>query len=417
MLNYLEVLKKIENKENHLLIGNGFNRGLGINTSYKAIFQKMIDNNSIYNEAVSLVENCNFDLESFIGLLELEINSENLFLKNFLHNKIKLDFMQATHEIVKSEIKNVYSESNEGVYLLFRQFTSFFTLNYDSFLYLLLLKFKPLENENDAIVFLPGLKFIEKDQNNKNNNLYQEIKTAREIGKLKVQFDNEKGTLEKDLSKLPKTHFSTEIKAYSKSNNKGWKSSDIDKVVNRIFEEEKRHFILSKIDDGSKKQLSLFNEKEEFVFKNNDTQNLFFLHGAFHIYKDGKRIKKITQQSDKALYDKLQEVLNDEKQEIVCVFQHDDKISAIKNNIYLHNCLQKLRGLSGNLVIIGSSLADNDNHIFEQINNSNIDEVYISTLKEDSDKILEIAKLKLSTKKIFLFEARTISYKISQGLE
>ena len=41
LLTYTEVLERIQNTQNHLLLGNGFNRGLGVNTSYSNIFQKM----------------------------------------------------------------------------------------------------------------------------------------------------------------------------------------------------------------------------------------------------------------------------------------------------------------------------------------------------------------------------------------
>lgn len=182
-----------------------------------------------------------------------------------------------------------------------------------------------------------------------------------------------------------------------------------------IFEEEKSNEILSKIDDGSR-QLTLFG-KTEFVYDvKSDTQNLFFLHGAFHIYKDGKSFKKITQQSDKALYDKLEEVLNNEEQEVVCVFQHNNKTDVINDNAYLKHCFDKLAQISGNLVIIGSSLADNDNHIFEQINNSQVDTLYISAFG-DKEKIMTLAKNKFSHKKIYLFDAETISYEKPSELE
>ena len=42
--------------------------------------------------------------------------------------------------------------------------------------------------------------------------------------------------------------------------------------------------------------------------------------------------KKITQQTDKALYDRLEDVLNNDNQDIVCVFQHDNKIDVINEN-------------------------------------------------------------------------------------
>lgn len=418
ILNYKEVLERIKNQDNHLLIANGFNYGLGVKTGYRDIFKKMTKNNKeIYNDAIEMIENSGFDLEYFIGKLEEDINQDNIFLKKYVSNKVKLDFMQATHEIVKEEIKNIYAEKNDGIFILLKEFTNYFTLNYDTLLYLLLLKYKPIENEKkNTIVFQPSLKFIEEDLDTQQNNIYTEIKNARVNGTLRLNLGSDANSLEKDCKMLTKTHFVAEIKEYSKTFKKGWQTKDIDRVVKTIFQEEKSNEFLKKIDDGSK-QLTLF-DNTEFVFDvNSSTQNLFFLHGAFHIYKDGESFKKITQQSDKALYEKLEEVLNNEEQEVVCVFQHEDKTDVINKNEYLKSSLNKLALISGNLVVIGSSLADNDNHIFEQINNSNIDTLYISTLLKTKEKSLELAKEKFPTKNIYLFDAETISYEIPEDYE
>lgn len=410
ILTYKEVLDNIQGKENHLLIANGFNYGLGVNTGYGAIFKKMAKNNKeIYNDALKLIEDCGFDLEYFIGKLEEDIKQDNIFLKKYISNKIKLDFMQATHEIVKSEIKSIYAKKNDGVFLLLKEFTNYFTLNYDSFLYLLLLKYKPIENQKkNSIVLQPSIKFIEEDLDANQNNIYSEIKNARINGTLRLNLGSLSNPLEKDCKLLTKTHFTAEIKEYSKTYKKGWQTKDIDRVVKQIFQEEKSEEFLRKIDDGSMQQ-KLF-DTPEFVYDvKSETQNLFFLHGAFHIYKDGKSFKKITQQSDKALYEKLEDVLNNDEQEVVCVFQHVNKTETINNNAYLKHCFNKLGLLSGNLMIIGSSLASNDDHIFEQINNSSIDTIYISAFGKKED-ILKTAKSKFPSKEIYLFDAETISY-------
>jgi hypothetical protein len=412
ILTYKEVLEKIKDQSNHLLIANGFNYGLGIKTGYRDIFKKMTKKNKyIYNDAIEMIENCGFDLEYFIGKLEEDISLENSFLRKYISNKIKLDFMQATHEIVKAEIKNIYTKKNDGIFILLKEFTNFFTLNYDSLLYLLLLKYKPIENEKkNVIVLLPTLRFIEEDLDVKQNNIYTEIKEARANGTLKLNLGNDANSLEKDCKMLTKTHFVAEITEYSKTFKKGWQTKDIDRVVKIIFQEEKSNELLKRIDDGSK-QLTLF-DTTEFVFDvKSSTQNLFFLHGAFHIYKDGEHYIKITQQSDNALYEKLEEVLNNEEQEVVCVFQHKEKAEIINNNEYLKHCFDKLGQLSGNLVIIGSSLADNDDHIFGQINDSLIENIYISAFG-DKEKILDIAKSKFPNKNIMLFDAETISYEL-----
>lgn len=416
LLTYQEVLEDINNHECHLLLGNGFNYGLGVNTSYASIFEKMIESNhGLYGEAKEIVEDCDYDLEKFIGRLEDDINVDNQFLRKYVNNKVKFDFMQATHEIVKSEIKNVYAERNEGIFLLLNNFTNYFTLNYDSFLYLLLLNFKANNGTEESIVFQPSIKFEEQDMNENQNNIYHEIKRARQNGQLEIIIEDGNPT-KNSLSNSTKTHFTTVIKEYSKTNNKGWKGKDIERVVKSIFEEEKRNKCLKKVDDGSR-QMKLFGSKE-FVFDvNSETQNLFFLHGAFHIYRDGKREKKITQQSDKALYDRLENILNDGEQEIVCVFQSENKMNVINESDYLKNCFNKLATLSGKMVMIGSSLADNDNHIFEQINNSDIDTIYISSISNDKEKNQELAKKKFPSKNLFLFDAESISYELPDTSE
>ena len=64
------------------------------------------------------------------------------------------------------------------------------------------------------------------------------------------------------------------------------------------------------------------------------------------------------------------------------------------------------------MVIIGSSLADNYNHIFDRINNSEIDSMYISTQLKYKEKNYQSAKDKFPSKEIHLFDAETISYKL-----
>lgn len=77
LLKYPEILKKIDGKECHLLLGNGFNRGLGINTSYSAIFQKMLQNDlGIYKDAKDIVKKCGDDLEKFNKAKKLFPTSE-----------------------------------------------------------------------------------------------------------------------------------------------------------------------------------------------------------------------------------------------------------------------------------------------------------------------------------------------------
>lgn len=168
------------------------------------------------------------------------------------------------------------------------------------------------------------------------NSIYDEIKKIRN-GSLTISPDTVNNPTNTPIDRVTKGTFVAIINQYSKSNNKNWKTKEIEQVVKHILKEEKQNQVLEAVDDGA--QYRLFRDEEEFVFDiESKTQNLFFLHGAFHIYQDGKSIKKITQQSDKALYDRLESILNNEEQEIVCVFQSANKLEAIQENEYLKKC-------------------------------------------------------------------------------
>ena len=241
-ISYQDVLDQISGKENHLLLANGFNTSLGVNTSYEEIFEKMNELNlGLYDEASSLIRTCNSDLEKFISELVNAIKPGNTFLEKYVQNKVKIDFMQAAHKIVKSKIKGIYAEKNKGIFMLLKNFSNYFTLNYDSFLYLLLMHYKPVENLNqDTIAFQSSLDFIEEDLNSKENNIYKEIKAAREGGFLRISIGEGEIPFTSNLSKLTKRDFTTSVRLYNERTSKGWKDEEIERVVSFILEEEKK---------------------------------------------------------------------------------------------------------------------------------------------------------------------------------
>ena len=75
LINYTEMLSEIDEKENHLLLGNGFNYSLGVNTGYKNIFDMMKEQNSSYNNLT--IENGNYDIEGIIGRLKENIDNSD----------------------------------------------------------------------------------------------------------------------------------------------------------------------------------------------------------------------------------------------------------------------------------------------------------------------------------------------------
>lgn len=404
LLTYEEVLSELKESktQNNLLLGNGFNLSLGVNTSYKHIFEVMKNNNKDY----SIIQSKKLDLEEFIGECKKNIIKDNQpytdFLTTFLHNKIKLDFMKAITEIVTKEIKTIYQEKNEELYLLFRNFDNFFTLNYDPFLYQLLMKYKTTDEQNYGLLFTNSSKGKELLLNHESKILLKEIEKGYKNGTVTIIIDNKPVIL--NLNKLSKTDFTHEIKTYYKDRTTG---KELIKIIDLVWikKEEENSNYLKNLNDGFG---NLFGK--ELVYSAPNTQNLFFIHGAFHIHQSNNYIKKITQQTDKALYNRIEEIIENGNENIICIFNNNNKEIEINKNKYLKTSLKKLEELEGSVLLIGSSLADNDSHIFRRINSSNIGKIYIACSENNKNEIFKSATKFFPKKTIVLFDQFTISY-------
>ncbi|CAH6870852.1 conserved hypothetical protein [Vibrio chagasii] len=123
------------------------------------------------------------------------------------------------------------------------------------------------------------------------------------------------------------------------------------------------------------------------TWENMDDQNVFFLHGGLHIYDTETRIKKqaFRGQADESIVDQVRDNLNQGKFPLfVSEPTHQKKRSRIEHNPYLNSCFKALKKLSGPLFIHGHSMAENDKHIFDQINESDVDKVFISIFGDEN---------------------------------
>lgn len=403
LVSYFDVLNDLEvtKPDNHLLLGNGFNLSLGVMTEYDAIFTVMKENNKEYETIIG----DNFNLETFIGDCKEQIKKENNpyyeFMRCYFNNKIKLDFMKAVTQIVSNEIKNIYQTKNEDIYLLLKQFTNFFTLNYDPLLYQLMMSYKTKKKTDSVITFKNTFSFIEDTLDIQSKEIIDVIKKGYNSGILNITVGDQIKRL--DLGLLKKTVFKNEIQLFFSGR---YTSTQINKAVDRFWEEKDldKPKVLDNINDG----FSLF--ENELVYTNSEKQNLFFLHGAFHIYRKGKRVKKIIQQTEESLYKRIENIIQNENENIICIFTDKNKYTEISQDDYLINGYNKLKELSGSLLIIGSSLAKNDEHIFSQINKSNVNTIYISSSKNTKELDLKNALDYFPRKTIILFDWETISF-------
>ena len=296
--------------------------------------------------------------------------------------------MKATYSIVNKKIKNIYNEKNEKIHLLLKNFTNYFTLNYDPSLYLLLMKFNK-KNNSTTMVFQNTLKFRQENLDIRNSGIYKKIKKAHENGNLNFS-DIEKGeNIQVKLESSTKKSFTQMITIYAQNRSWNYKERDIKAATDLLWDDLKERKILRKTNDGFQGN----------IFKGHFNQNIFFLHGAFHIYKDNKGIKKITQTADKAFNKKLEEIIDNESKDILCILESGGKREQIKKNDYLKIASQKLATLEGSMVILGSSLSENDAHIFQAINQSKIENIYLSTSEEERDKDFKKAQNYFTSKK------------------
>lgn len=415
LIEYPELLKQLGNsRNNHLLLGNGFNMSLEIDTSYENIFSRMLEEESVYEKIKKEIreESIKYDIEKLIGELRKCFDSQNgnidKFLDAYVEQKVKLDFMKATSSIVGDKVKGIYKNKNRGVYNLFKNFDNYFTLNYDTFLYLLLMSFKKSDGARGSeAVSSKTLSSGQKDLNKAQSNIYDEILMMREKGELRITFENDEHA-EIELKNSTKGHFQANVEQYNKKRRKGWKVEDIRRACDEVWEDESNNLKLDNVNDGFQKDL--FEE-------GNTSQNVFFLHGSLHIYRDEHLIKKITQKQNRALYHRLVKIVQEEEEEIVCVLTDVSarKKKYINRNNYLKKCFEKLSQLSGNVVILGSSLSDNDKHIFQTINRPSIKKIYISSCDEEKQEHSKQSKKFFPEKEIVWFNYESICYDEENG--
>ena len=90
------------------------------------------------------------------------------------------------------------------------------------------------------------------------------------------------------------------------------------------------------------------------------------------------------------------------------------KKTKILHNGYLNHCYKSLRSISGDIVIFGSSLKSNDEHILDAILESKVKNIYIGVSNIEAVPHIE-AKIDFynqtakNKKTLYLFDYRTVN--------
>lgn len=108
-------------------------------------------------------------------------------------------------------------------------------------------------------------------------------------------------------------------------------------------------------------------------------QNMWFLHGALHVFDSGTEVQKYTwNNTGTRLIDQIRDAISKDYFPIfVSEGTSDEKYTRIRHNDYLAKAYRSFSSITGTLFILGHSLAENDEHYLKAIENGKITRLYV----------------------------------------
>lgn len=147
--------------------------------------------------------------------------------------------------------------------------------------------------------------------------------------------------------------------------------------------------------------------------KHKDSQNIFYLHGALHIFDMVSEIVK-QEYDGNYLLDKIKHLMNKGSYPIfVTAGDGDEKLNHIMHNYYLAYCYDKLTRITGSLIVYGFNFGDYDEHIIRAINKAaqqgranQLRSIYIGVYSDEDKKHIESIESKFKCK-VHIFDSKT----------
>ena len=136
-----------------------------------------------------------------------------------------------------------------------------------------------------------------------------------------------------------------------------------------------------KADDGFRATEDPDEDYVTWEVENTHHQNIFYLHGALHLFDAGHELKKYTwSRTGVRLIEQIRAALNDNLYPlIVAEGESEGKVRRIGHCGYLHRGVRSFKEIGGSLFMFGHSLADNDEHITKSLHrNRNLKKLFVS---------------------------------------
>ena len=141
---------------------------------------------------------------------------------------------------------------------------------------------------------------------------------------------------------------------------------------------------------------------EDYViwdFSGSGSQNIFYMHGALHIFDAGAEVQKYTwSNTGIALIDQIREALEADRYPIyVSEGTSPSKLDRVMHSSYLIRGYRSLSQISGSLFIFGHSLQSSDEHVLKCVEKSRVKNVFVSIFGDpnspDNQRIIETCGL------------------------
>ena len=112
---------------------------------------------------------------------------------------------------------------------------------------------------------------------------------------------------------------------------------------------------------------------------NSHEQNMWFLHGALHVFDSGTEIQKYTwSRTGIRLIEQIRDALNRDLFPLfVAEGSSEEKLERIRHSDYLAKACRSFQEIQHCLFIYGHSLAENDEHYLKLIQNGKLSHLYV----------------------------------------
>lgn len=122
-------------------------------------------------------------------------------------------------------------------------------------------------------------------------------------------------------------------------------------------------------------------DEDYVIYKNQSGLKVLYLHGGLHLFDAGSQIiKKTYSKTHVDLITQIKENLDNSIYPIfVSEWDKKQKMTKIMHSAYLNSCYKSLKSIWKDLVIYGTNLKSNDEHILDAIMSSKVKNLYIWT--------------------------------------